>query len=427
VEERSLKVFFKNGNYAIVDEKDFEKISKYKWNENSSPKSKKIYARNSKVGYMHRLIMDAKKENKIDHINGNGLDNRKNNLRLATHQQNNFNKTPYTNNKIGYKGVRKDGNRYIATITYNGKTEYISSRLTPEEAAKDYDKKALAYFGEFAYLNFPTPLISIIVPTYNRNNFLIKCIESILNSIYINFEIIVVQDGGREEAKEVVDLFNDKRIKLFIKENGGLASARNHGIKNSQGKYISFIDSDDGIYPTFLESMIDLLENKKSEFKIVYCDSVRIHQRKNNDGQYENFWRDIPYSHDFNKDLLLVMNISPVNCFMINRECFNNVPPFDETVKVYEDYLMNLELSLKYDFYHYPVPLVWHTWREDGSTMSSSRDFTTPLPEIYKKYFQYAKNQIWVAEAMNNVLTQRGLKPLFKIQYCEYETKEEQE
>jgi len=263
------------------------------------------------------------------------------------------------------------------------------------------------------------PLVSVIVPTYNRNNFLKKCIQSILNSTYENFEIVIIQDGGEESAKDVIDLFNDKRIKLFVKKNGGLASARNHGIKKAQGKYISFIDSDDGVYPSFIETMVNLLENKKSEFKISYCDSVRIHQRKNNNGEYENFWRDIPYSHDFNRDLLLVMNISPVNCFMINRECFNNVPLFDETVSVYEDYLMNLELSLKYDFYHYPVPLVWHTWREDGSTMSSSRDFTTPIPGIYKKYFQHAKDQIWVATAMNNVLVQRGLQPLFNIQYKE--------
>jgi len=259
------------------------------------------------------------------------------------------------------------------------------------------------------------PLVSIIVPTYNRNNFLKKCIQSILNSTYSNFEIIVVQDGGEEDAKEVDYSFNDSRIRIFVKENGGLASARNHGIKNAQGKYISFIDSDDGVYPNFIEMMVDLLENKKPEYKIAYCDSVRIHQRKNDKDEYENFWRDIPYSYDFNRDHLLVMNLSPVNCFFIESSCFNNVPPFDESVSVYEDYLMNLELSLKYDFYHYPIPLVWHTWREDGSTMSSSRDFTTPIPGIYEKYFKHAYNKLWVAQAMNSVLQQRGLQPMFNI------------
>ena len=126
------------------------------------------------------------------------------------------------------------------------------------------------------------PLVSVIVPTYNRNNFLKKCIQSILNSTYENFEIVIIQDGGEESAKDVIDLFNDKRIKLFVKKNGGLASARNHGIKKAQGKYISFIDSDDGVYPSFIETMVNLLENKKPEYKIAYCDSVRIHQRKNN-------------------------------------------------------------------------------------------------------------------------------------------------
>ena len=141
-----------------------------------------------------------------------------------------------------------------------------------------------------------------------------------------------------------------------------------------------------------------------------------MHQRKNENGNYETFWRDIPYSYDFNFDLFLVMNLSPVNCYMVERECFNNVPPFDETMSVYEDYEMGLQLALKYgDFKHIPIPLVWHTWREDGTTMSSSRDFTTPIPIFYRKYFQYARNPVWVAQAMNSVLQQRGLPLMFQI------------
>jgi hypothetical protein len=101
---------------------------------------------------------------------------------------------------------------------------------------------------------------------------------------------------------------------------------------------------------------------------------------------------------------------------VFERECFNNVLPYEENVKVYEDYIMNIELSLKYDMKHIPTPLVWHTWREDGTTMSSSRDFTTPIPGIYKKYFQYAKDKVRVAMMMNDVLRQRGLPEMFRIQ-----------
>jgi len=260
-------------------------------------------------------------------------------------------------------------------------------------------------------------IVSIIVPTYNRRNFLPINLKSLLNQTYKNIEIIVVNDYG-EDVSDIINGFNDNRIKYIVNEkNLGLAGSRNVGIQHSIGKWISTIDDDDGATEIFVETMLKVLD--KTQYKIVYCDSVRLHQKKDNNGNFQIFWRDIPYSHDFNRDLLLVMNISPVNCFMINRECFNNVPPYDEAVKIYEDYLMNLELSLKYGFYHYPVPLVWHTWREDGSTMSSSRDFTTPIPGIYKKYFQYAKDQVWVATAMNNVLVQRGLQPLFNIQYKE--------
>lgn len=258
------------------------------------------------------------------------------------------------------------------------------------------------------------PLVSIIVPQYNRKEYLPINLQSMINQKYKNIEILVINDGG-ENVFDIVDSFQDSRIKYFEKENGGLGSARNFGLKVANGKYIAMIDQDDGAFPHFVETMVDFLQN--SEYKIAYCDSVRTHQKKDINGNYQTFWRDIPYSYDFDFDLFLVMNLTPVNCYLIEKECFDNVPPFDETVKVYEDYLMGLELAVKYgNFKHIPIPLVWHTWREDGTTMSSSRDFTTPIPDIYKKYFQYAKNQLWVAQNMNEVLKSRGLPPMFRIE-----------
>lgn len=257
------------------------------------------------------------------------------------------------------------------------------------------------------------PLVSFIVPQYNRKEFLPKNLGSLLGQKnYSNIEILVINDGG-ENVSDIVEAFSDKRIRYYDKENGGLSSARNFGLQQAKGKYISTIDQDDGAFPNFLDIMVEFLEN--SEYKIAYCDSVRLHQKKDNFGNYQVVWRDIPYSHDFNRDLLLVMNLFPCNCILAEKECFDNVPPYDESVFVYEDYLMNLELSLKYDLIHIPVPLVWHTWREDATTMSSSRDFTTPLPNIYSKYFQYAENKVWVAQTMNSVLRSRGLPDMFKF------------
>lgn len=248
--------------------------------------------------------------------------------------------------------------------------------------------------------------VSFIVPTYNRRDFLHINLSTLTNQSHKNIEIIVINDCG-EDVSDVINSFNDNRIKYIVNENNlGLAGSRNVGLKNVTGDWVSFIDDDDGATPIFAEMMLRSVLSSK--FNVAYCDSVRMHQRPNELGGYDVFWRDVPYSISYDPDLLLVMNISPVNCFMIKRECFDNVPLFDETVHVYEDYLMNIELSLKYEFLHIPIPLVFHTWRENGSTMSSSRDFTTPMPGIYKRYAKHAINKEWVYSNMNAILKARG-------------------
>jgi hypothetical protein len=109
---------------------------------------------------MHRIILNAPPHLVVDHINHNGLDNRKANLRLCTVAQNNQNTRPHANpNKLSkYKGVSLDKNRnlYIALIHRNKKNYYLGRFKNETDAAKAYDKKAAELFGEFAYLNFPS-------------------------------------------------------------------------------------------------------------------------------------------------------------------------------------------------------------------------------------------------------------------------------
>ena len=94
-----------------------------------------------------------------------------------------------------------------------------------------------------------TPLISVIVPIYNVENYLERCLQSILSQTYRNLEIILVDDGSKDSCGEICDNFQkkDKRIKVIHKENGGLSDARNKGLDIATGEYISFIDSDDWI------------------------------------------------------------------------------------------------------------------------------------------------------------------------------------
>ena len=146
------------GKYAIVDAEDYDRLNSYKWcavKEGCSWYAK-TFRRDGFPLPMHRLITDAPKGLFVDHINHNGLDNRKQNLRLCTRAQNNLNQRPYGKTSR-YKGVSryKRTNRYIAAICYQGKRFHLGYFKDEIDAAKAYDKKARELFGEFAYLNFP--------------------------------------------------------------------------------------------------------------------------------------------------------------------------------------------------------------------------------------------------------------------------------
>ena len=118
-------------------------------------------------------------------------------------------------------------------------------------------------------------LISIIVPVYNVEKYLIRCIESIINQTYKNIEIILVDDGSTDNSSKICDEYKnkDKRIKVIHKINGGLSSARNRGLDIAKGKYIGFVDSDDYISPNMYEILYKELIDNKSD--IVVCNFDR--------------------------------------------------------------------------------------------------------------------------------------------------------
>lgn len=115
------------------------------------------------------------------------------------------------------------------------------------------------------------PLISVIVPIYNVEKYLNKCIESIVNQTYKNLEIILVDDGSPDKCPQICDEWakKDKRIKVIHKENGGLSDARNTGLDNAKGDFISFIDSDDWISKSMYAILIK--EIKKYDCDIIEC------------------------------------------------------------------------------------------------------------------------------------------------------------
>lgn len=120
------------------------------------------------------------------------------------------------------------------------------------------------------------PLISIIVPIYNVEQYLDKCITSIVNQTYKNLEIILVDDGSTDKCSNISDKWalDDNRIKVIHKENGGLSDARNTGLEIATGKYIGFVDSDDFISKYFVEILYKNLVNTQSD--LIQCSHLTV-------------------------------------------------------------------------------------------------------------------------------------------------------
>ena len=119
--------------------------------------------------------------------------------------------------------------------------------------------------------------VSIIVPVYNVEEYLKKCLDSLIYQTYKDIELIIVNDGTKDSSQKIIDKYKKKYpsiIKSYIKENGGLASARNYGIDKSNGDYVMFVDSDDYVDTFMVEKLVDVVKQKNSD--IVVCNFYRV-------------------------------------------------------------------------------------------------------------------------------------------------------
>ncbi len=248
-----------------------------------------------------------------------------------------------------------------------------------------------------------TPKVSVIVPTVNRPKMLKNAVQSILGQTFQDFEIIVVNDAG-ENVGSIIQSFNDRRIQYISHlQNKGLAATRNTGIRNAKGKYIAYLDDDDVFLPNHLETLVRFLEGNP-EFKVAYTDAFRVHQNKIN-GDYVPVARDLPYSRDFDPVEILFGNYIPVLCILHHKKILDEIGLFDETLTTHEDWDLWIRISRKYPFYHIKQVTCEFSWREDGSTMTSSirEDFFRTMKIIY------AKNKPLVQEEIEKAISDGNL------------------
>ena len=215
-------------------------------------------------------------------------------------------------------------------------------------------------------------LVSVIIPAYNIEDYIGRCLDSIISQTYKNLEIIVVDDGSRDYTGEILDNYakKDRRIKVIHKENGGVSSARNKGIEAAEGDYIGFIDGDDLIEPEMYKTLVDLLEEENADiahcgYQMVFPDRIDYYH---NTGK-----KKIQTTEEGLKDLLSGEMIEPglVNK-LYKKELIKNCR-LNETVKINEELLMNYQLfKLSQKSVYYDITPYSYMIRSSSATGANS-------------------------------------------------------
>lgn len=215
------------------------------------------------------------------------------------------------------------------------------------------------------------PLVSIIIPVYNGSNYMREAIDSALAQTWKNVEVLVVNDGSNDfgKSREVALSFGN-RIRYFEKENGGVSTALNLGIKEMKGEYVSWLSHDDVYYPEKVAIQVDELLRIGQDV-ILYgdFDIIDLNSRK-----IGSFVSGSVSPREFRR---LLVGRGPVHgcTTLIPCRCFERVGLFDETLRTSQDYDFWFRLSRDYDFVHMPKLLIRsRSHAEQGShTMNDTR------------------------------------------------------
>lgn len=191
-----------------------------------------------------------------------------------------------------------------------------------------------------------SPLISIIVPVYNAENTLYRCVDSILQQTFTDWELLLIDDGSKDSSGDICDEYarKDSRIKVFHKENGGVSSARNIGLDNARGEWITFVDSDDWIVGDFLQTN-NISYHEDLILYSYYVDEKSVHSifslEHNNDVSLENIKFKLWLSKNFHKGIFRTV------WSKLFRTSILHGLRFDNNIRLGEDNLFLIEYLKK--------------------------------------------------------------------------------
>ncbi len=242
------------------------------------------------------------------------------------------------------------------------------------------------------------PKVSVIIPTFNRAQFIRRTIDSVLNQTYRDYEIIIIDDGSTDNTKEVVESYGDK-VRYYRQANNGVATARNTGIAKADGEYIAFLDSDDIFLTENLETKISFFESHPNEYW-VYSDWQYVDEKGN---LLQHGSQKYNYSHRqlngsiFNELIYHRNFISPCTV-VLKKSVFDKIGCFDPQIPSQEEYDLWLRISLKYPANYLDQSLVYAMIHKDSLSgdfrkwAKGNEQIVDKLKDIIPDDFPHKKN-----------------------------------
>ena len=236
--------------------------------------------------------------------------------------------------------------------------------------------------------NYGNELISIIVPVYNVEQYLEKCVNSITNQTYKNLEIILVDDGATDNSGKMCDELakSDDRIKVYHKKNGGLSDARNYGVERATGEYIGFVDSDDYIDEEMYNKLYEAIKKENTDvaecnFRFIYSNRIANYTE---DNYYLVLNRD-----EYTKEYVNMNRIFGAAWTKLIRSSLAKEIKFPKG-KLFEDGFYSLELMKKArNFVIFDSPYYNYVMRENSITNSKFNEKNLDLIEIADGIYDY--------------------------------------
>ena len=250
---------------------------------------------------------------------------------------------------------------------------------------------------------------SVIIPLYNKANFVKKTIESVLSQTFKDFEIVVVNDGSTDDSLAIVSEITDPRIRVFTKENGGVSAARNFGIEKSRYEYIAFLDADDIWLPDYLETIKGMIEHypQAGVFSTAYTHVDGKNRWKERNVEVV---KNAIYTENYCKSLeKKEIKQLWTGAICAKKELFDNIGRFRVGVKRGEDLDMWLRLSLVSPIVWKNEPKVLYNEITENNARTSYNSYKESFP--YWEWYGYS-DSIYVKK-----YTTRLIKTMMKSCY----------